>query len=111
IYQITNVHSLNSNIDAPEEIRYQGISVPSVSGIPTAPGQWFYSAAADTLYLWLPDSSNPQANWRPLMEEIVQLIPQGSSWTWRRLAHHRSQYNGWTTGPRGNPDPTGSYVL
>ena len=33
------------------------------------------------------------------------------TWTWRRLAHHRTHYLGFDTGPRGNVDPTGSFVL
>lgn len=35
-----------------------------------------------------------------------------ASWSWRRLAHHRMQYTGdWDASPRGNTDPSGSFVL
>jgi len=108
------------SVDAPEIVRYKGVDLPLVSEVPAGPGQWSYDGVKDTLRIWLPDSSDPEAgreflriiDWRPMMEEIIQILKDGSgAWTWRRLAHHRSHYTGWENGPRGNVDPTGSFVL
>ncbi len=111
----------DQNFDTPEAFRYRGLPLQRVQSLPTAPNQWAYDAAADTLYVWLPDSADPQANrkaisifdWRPLMEEIVQVFKDSSgAWTWRRLAHHRSQWTGaFESSPRGNAAPTGTAVL
>jgi hypothetical protein len=121
IYKLVRYLSLSRNFDVPQVARYKGQALQSVADIPTAPNQWFYDAVADTLYLWLPDNTNPQItrdsgaltifDWRPLMEEIIQVMKHGDSWTWRRLAHHRSQWSGWGTQPGGNVDPTGTFVL
>jgi hypothetical protein len=108
------------NVDAPEVIRYAGRELSRVADIPSAPGQWSYAGSTDTLSLWLPDGSPPEsgrgplyvADWRPMMEEIVQVLKsETGAWTWRRLAHHCSHYTGWESGPRGNVDPTGRFVL
>jgi Big-like domain-containing protein len=120
IYQLAGFLQISADFAAPEVVRYLGHDLQQVSGIPSAPGRWGYNQSTDTLYVWLPDSSNPAANraalqvldWRPLMEEVVHVRPDGlNGWTWRRLAHHRSHYTGWGTDPRANADPTGSFVL
>src|SRR5262249_56057523 len=108
------------DLDVPETVRYKGSPVPQVSGIPTSPNQWWYDSSSDSLYLWLPDSSDPRMtadavsifDWRPLMEEIVQVAFDGTAWQVRRLAHHRAQFSGsFGSSPRGNADPTASFVL
>src|SRR5262249_25900192 len=110
----------SAGFDVPQFVRYQGVAIPQVAGIPTAPNQWGYDATTDTLYLWLPDGSDPHAtpdavsvfDWRPLMEEMIQVFFDGPGWTWRRLAHHRTQSTGvFSATPRGNADPTGSFML
>lgn len=120
VYKLVGFRKLSMDFDAPEAVRYDGVPLGRVSGVPAAPGQWSYDPAADTLYLWLSDHSNPQANrralsifdWRPLMEEIIQVWVDGSSTKLRRLAHHRMHFTGsFSTTPRGNADPTGSFVL
>jgi hypothetical protein len=122
VYKVVNYLSANVNLFPPEVVRYQGHPLTQVANIPTAPGQWYYHTASDTLYLWLPDSADPQTtrytghlqivDWRPMMEEIVQNIQEPTgTWTSRRLAHHRSHYTGWDSYPRANVDPTGSVVL
>jgi hypothetical protein len=122
VYKLVGYLAINgtANFAAPDFVRYGPTNLQNVTGTPSAPGQWSYDVTTDTVYVRLPDSSNPQANrgalhigdWRPMMEEIAQLIPTGSGgWTWQRLAHHRSHYTGWETGPRGNAAPNGSYVL
>ncbi len=122
VYRLRGYLASNSNLDVPTHIRFKGVDLLRVTGIPTAPGTWWYDSGADTLYLWLPDDIDPRSpeayrplaifDWRPLMEEIVQVGLMGDSWTWRRLAHHRTQYTGdWTTTPRANADPTGAFVL
>jgi hypothetical protein len=120
IYKLPGYLNLSPDFDAPEVVRYRGLSLRRVSGVPPAAGEWSYDSTADTLYLWLPDNSNPQANraalsifdWRPLMEEIIQVRIDDTSTNWRRLAHHRMHYNcSFATTPRGNADPTGSFVL
>ena len=121
VYKLVGYLSLNgvANFVAPDIVRYGPTNLTMVSGVPSGPGQWSYDVAADTVYVWLPDSSDAQANraavhvgdWRPMMEEIVQLIPTGSGWTWQRIAHHRTHYTDFTNGPRGNAAPTGAYVL
>jgi hypothetical protein len=121
VFQLDGYRRANGpNVGAPEVIRYAGREVPRVADVPSAPGQWSYASATDTLSLWLPDGSAPEsgrgslyiADWRPMMEEIVQVLKsETGTWTWRRLAHHRSHYTGWETGPRGNADPTGRFVL
>ena len=120
VHKIVGFRRLSADFNAPEVVRYKGYDLQREAVLPGGPGQWSYSAPTDTLYVWLPDNSNPQANrtalqvfdWRPLMEEILQVLPDGrGGWTWRRLAHHRSHYTGWGTDPRANADPTGSFVL
>lgn len=121
IYKLVRFLKLSADFDMPEVVRYRAAPLQQVTDIPTAANQWFYDAAADTLYLWLPDGADPDANrgalsifdWRPLMEEIIQVLKDATgSWTWRRLAHHRMQYDGsFSTSPRGNADPTGAFVL
>jgi len=110
----------SANFGAPDLVRYLGRNLTQVTGIPTAPGQWAYDGPADTVYVWLPDSSDPNANrsnlhivdWRPMMEEVTQVLRDSTgAWSWRRLAHHRSHYTGWGTDSRANADPTGSFVL
>jgi hypothetical protein len=120
VYKLTGYLALSADFAVPEQVRYKGVTVSAVSTIPTAPNQWFYDVTTDTLYVWLPDSSNPQSNraalsifdWRPLMEEIVQVLQDSSgAWTWRRLAQHRNQWtgDGWT--PLVSSDPAGSFAL
>src|SRR5262249_46241084 len=120
IYKLLRFRKLSGDFDVPEVVRYQGIPLQRASNVPTSASQWFYDSVGDTLYIWLPDASNPQNNraalsifdWRPLMEEIVQVRVDGASSRWRRLAHHRMHYAGsFSTTPRGNVDPTGSFVL
>jgi hypothetical protein len=122
VYRLPGYLKLSSGLDVPTNIRFKGVDLQQVTGIPNAPGTWSYDGGIDTLFLWLPGNVDPRSSaayqplaifdWRPLMEEIVQLAPEGSSWTWRRLAHHRTQYTGvWATTPRANADPTGRFVL
>jgi hypothetical protein len=121
VYQIASYLARNgtANFAAPDTVRYGPTNLTKVSGVPSAPAQYSYNVSTDTFYVWLPDSSNPQGNaalhigdWRPMMEEIVQLIPAaGGTWTWQRIAHHRTHYTDFTTGPRGNASPNGTYVL
>jgi len=121
VYKLTGYLALNPDFAVPEQVRYKGVMVPSSATIPSAPNQWFYDPSTDSFYIWLPDSSNPQNNraalsifdWRPLMEEIVQIYQDSSTgaWTWRRLAHHRSQWTGDGQTPIVSADPTGSFVL
>ncbi len=122
VYKLAGYLQYNgtANFDPPDTVRYGLTNLQQVAGIPTAPGQWSYDVPTDSVYVWLPDSSDPQAtrdrlhiaDWRPMMDEIVQLLPgSNGTWTWRRLAHHRTHYLDFDTGPRGNVDPTGSFVL
>jgi hypothetical protein len=46
-----------------------------------------------------------------MMEEVVKYSLINGTWTWHRLAHHRSHYTGWGTDPRANVDPTGAIAL
>ena len=92
-------------------MRYRGATVPQVGAIPSAANQWFYDSGPDTLYLWLPDSSNPNTNiadltiidWRPLMEEIIRFYPVAGVWTWQRLGHHRSHYTDFSVSRAATP--------
>jgi hypothetical protein len=122
VWKIVGYIARNSpaNFGAPDLVRYRATNLTRVTGIPTAPGRWAYDGSADTLYVWLPDGSNPNTyrsnlhivDWRPTMEEIVQVLRDSTgAWSWRRLAHHRSHYTGWGTDSRANADPTGSFVL
>ena len=122
VYRLPGYLKLSSGLDVPTNIRFGGVDLKQVSGIPNAPGTWSYDGSTDTISLWLPGNVDPRGSaasqslvifdWRPLMEEIVQLAPDGGSWTWRRLAHHRTQYTGiWGSTPRANADPTGRFVL
>lgn len=121
VYKLVGYLQLSPHFAAPEEVRYGGRALQAGTGIPTAASQWWYDSIADTLYLWLPDSSDPQRNrsklsifdWRPEMEEVLQLYKDATgAWTWRRLAHHRMHWNGsFETSPRANVDPIGSFVL
>jgi Calx-beta domain/Bacterial Ig domain len=122
VYRLPGYLKLSSGLDVPTNIRFKGVELQQVTGIPNAPGTWSYDGGTDTLFLWLPGNVDPRSaeayqplaifDWRPLMEEIVQLSSDGASWTWRRLAHHRTQYTGvWATTPRANADPTGRFVL
>jgi hypothetical protein len=122
VYRIPGYLKLNVNLDAPTHIRFKGVDLQQVAGVPNAPGTWWYDRSTDALYLWLPGNVDPRSpeayrpliifDWRPLMEEIIQLRSDGTSWTWRRLGHHRTQYTGvWGTTPRANADPTGRFVL
>jgi hypothetical protein len=109
------------DFNAPEVMRYRGRPLDHVATLPTAPNQWSYDSATDMLDAWLPDGTDPETNrqaisifdWRPLMEEVIQLLRRDDgTWTWRRLAHHRSQWTGeFGSSPRANAAPTGSYVL
>jgi hypothetical protein len=47
------------------------------------------------------------------MEEEIQVFQTtNGTWTWRRLAHNHMHYTGvWSASPRGNVDPTGSFIL
>jgi hypothetical protein len=110
----------SANVGAPDLVRYLGTNLTRVTGLPTAPGQWAYDGPADTVYVRLPDSSNPNAHrsnlhivdWRPMMEEVIQVLRDSTgAWSWRRLAHHRSHYTDWDSISRANADPTGSFVL
>jgi hypothetical protein len=120
VHKLVGFLRLSADFNAPEVVRYKGYGLQREAILPGSPGQWSYSAETDTLYVWLPDSSSPETNrvalqvfdWRPMMEEILQVLPNGpGGWTWRRLAHHRSHYTGWGTDPRANADPTGSLLL
>jgi hypothetical protein len=121
VFRLDGYRNANGrDVGAPDVVRYGGREVSRVPDVPAAPGQWSYASATDTLTLWLPDGSPPESgrgplsivDWRPMMEEIIQVLKSGTGvWTWRRLAHHRSHYMGWESGPRNNVDPTGRFVL
>jgi hypothetical protein len=118
IFQLRGFLATGAMLGVPEEMRYRGTPVGRVGHIPVAPNQWWYDAASDVLYVWLPGGDDPRDasisifDWRPLMEEIVQVFFDGARWTWRRLAHHRSHVDGtFASTPRANVDPTGAFVL
>lgn len=118
IYKQTNYLANNPNALAPTVVRFKGQAMNQAAGIPAVAGQWWFDTVSGTLYVWQPNSAAPNPedlavfDWRPLMEEIVKVInTTGSTWTWQRVAHHRSQYNGFSTSPRGSMSPDANMYL
>jgi hypothetical protein len=120
IWKVQGFLAQQSQVLPPEFFEYDGQRLPKVDGLPTAAGQWSYERDRDTLYFWLPDSMSPKAtpknlkvaDWRPMMEEIIRIYPDGSGrWTWQRLAHHRSQNRNFGEIPRANLSPDGKWAL
>ncbi|HEX9503096.1 MAG TPA: hypothetical protein VF974_02120 [Patescibacteria group bacterium] len=121
IYRIDKyMAQASTNYDLPAYFRFKYKDITQVDGMPKTYGQWFYSAKDDAIYIRFPqDYDNFQNSnlyvfeWRPMMEEIVQVLKKtDGTFAYRRLAHHRMYYDsnlGIT--PQIQADPTGSYVL
>jgi len=109
---------------APEGVYHNGVSLIQSTSMPAGPGQWYYDAPNDTLYVWLVNNADAAnaANvivpfaWWPFMEEILQVwIDDPTNLTKvRRLAHHQSHWpntGGYGDMPKAAADPSGQFVL
>ena len=108
----------------PDGVRQNGVDLAKALGIPSARGQWWYDARADTLFVWLDGDADPRDpkmyvvpfDWRPFQDEIVQVWTDSPNnlTKVRRLAHHQSHWANTSTyldGPRASIDRSGRYVI
>ncbi len=108
----------------PETVRDNGIDLVEAPAMPKAAGQWWYDAAADTLYVWLPGNAAATDakqvlvpfDWRPFQDEIVQVWTDepGNLTKVRRLAHHHANWpntSSYLDGPRASSDRSGKFVM
>jgi hypothetical protein len=126
IYKKLNFSTTTQTPTVPARVYHNGVNLAPSLSVPTGPGQWYYDAPNDTLYVWLvnnADATDPANTvvpfaWWPFMEEILQVwIDDPTNLTKvRRLAHHQSHWpntvaGGYRDMPRAASDPSGQFVL